>query len=244
MKKRCIKQKEHEIRDIVLFYFALFHSFFVYVKIFFTLTWSLIMSIKGVVFDYGRVISNDQPKDTMKKMAALAGIDVNRFESLLWKNRAEFDRGSIRGKEYYRSLLKTADVNLDDDSLQKMLEIDINSWRSVNPETFKFIEDLKALGMKIAILSNMPHDFLDMKFHCLDVFTLPDIFVFSCHTGWIKPEKEIYTILIDKCGLLPEELVFFDDIQINIDGALAAGMHGFLWTSAEQGRRDLASLTG
>jgi putative hydrolase of the HAD superfamily len=200
------------------------------------------MSIKGVVFDFGRVISNDQPKDTMEKMAAVAGIDAKTLESLVWKNRAEFDRGTIRGKEYYRSFLKSAGIELDDSLLQKMLEIDIESWSSVNPETVKLMEDLKARGIKVAILSNMPHDFLDMKFHELDVFKLPEISVFSCHTGWIKPEKEIYTILIDECALKADELVFFDDIQINVDGALAAGIHSFLWTSAEQGRRDLAML--
>jgi hypothetical protein len=38
-------------------------------------------------------------------------------------------------------------------------------------------------------------------------------------------------------------LAFFDDIQINIDAALSAGIHGFLWTDAEKARKDLASLT-
>jgi putative hydrolase of the HAD superfamily len=202
------------------------------------------MSIKGVVFDYGKVISFDQPKDTMEKIAAVAGIDAKVLESLVWKHRAEFDRGRIRGKEYYRNILKNADIELDDASLQKMIEIDINSWSMVNPETVKLMKDLKAAGMKIAILSNMPHDFLDMKFHEIDVFSLPDVFVFSCNVGWIKPEKEIYTILIKERKLLPAELVFFDDRQINVDGALAAGIHGFLWTNAEQGRHDLLSLIG
>lgn len=200
------------------------------------------MSVKCVVFDYGKVISCSPPEDTMKKMAAAAGIDAETLESLIWEHRAEFDRGTVRGKDYYRSLLKTTGVEPDDASLQRMLEIDINSWSSVNPETVKLIKDLKASGLKIAVLSNMPHDFLEVKFDKLDVFKLPDVFIFSCNVGWIKPEKEIYTILINECALFPEELVFFDDIQINIDGALAAGMHGFLWTDADQGRRDLAAL--
>ncbi|MDR2899981.1 MAG: HAD family phosphatase [Treponema sp.] len=200
------------------------------------------MSIKGVVFDYGRVISCDPPKDTMAKMAAIAGISAETLESLVWTNRAEFDRGTIRGMEYYRNLLASAEVELDDASLQKMLEIDLESWTTVNPGTVKLMEDLKAAGIKVAVLSNMPHDFLDTKADKLDVFNLPEVLVFSCHTGWIKPEKEIYNIVIEQCSLKAEELVFFDDIQKNIDGALAAGIHGFLWTNVEQGRRDLANL--
>ncbi len=200
------------------------------------------MGIKGVAFDYGRVISYDQPKDTMEKLAAIAGIDAAALESLVWNNRSEFDRGTVSGKEYYRNLLRTAGVELKDALLQKMLELDVNSWSRVNPDTVKLMEDLKAAGIKIAILSNMPHDFLSMKFNDLDVFTLPDVFVFSCNTGWIKPEKEIYDILIEECALEADELVFFDDIQKNIDGALASGIRAFLWTDADQGRRDLAGL--
>ncbi len=200
------------------------------------------MSIKGVVFDYGRVISYDQPEDTMEKLASIAGMDAKTLESLVWGSRAEFDRGTLSGREYYRELLKTAGVVLDDDSLQKMVAIDVESWSSINPKTVKLMEDLKAAGITLGILSNMPHDFLSLKYNTLDVFRLPEISIFSCKTGFIKPEIEIYNILVQEFKSEPGELVFFDDIQKNIDGALAAGIRGFLWTDPDQGRRDLNNL--
>lgn len=200
------------------------------------------MSIKGIVFDYGKVITLDQAEDTMEKLASIAGIDAGTMENLVWGSRAEFDRGTIRGKDYYRGMLKTLNIEKDDAALRSMVEIDMGSWTRINGETVKLMEDIKALGIRLGILSNMPHDFLALHRGKLDVFRLPEISVFSCNTGFIKPEKEIYEILIREFGCKAEELAFFDDIQKNVDGARMSGIHAFLWTDAKAGRKALRDL--
>ena len=57
-----------------------------------------------------------------------------------------------------------------------------------------------------------------------------------------KPEPEIFELAISRFGLNPQTTVFFDDKTANIDGAHNVGMHGFVFTTAEQARKDLASL--
>ena len=40
----------------------------------------------------------------------------------------------------------------------------------------------------------------------------------------MKPEPEIYEILLEKYGLIPEECLFFDDTKENVDAAKNIGI--------------------
>jgi 2-haloacid dehalogenase len=41
----------------------------------------------------------------------------------------------------------------------------------------------------------------------------------------LKPEPEIYTLLLDRYDLMPGECIFVDDSKANVEGARAVGMH-------------------
>ena len=57
-----------------------------------------------------------------------------------------------------------------------------------------------------------------------------------------KPEPEIFKLAMMRFNLKAEHTVFFDDKPANIDGAHNVGMHGFVFTTAEQARKDLESI--
>lgn len=57
-----------------------------------------------------------------------------------------------------------------------------------------------------------------------------------------KPQPEIFKLAISRFGLKAESTVFFDDKPQNIDGANNVNMNAFVFTTAEQARKDLASL--
>jgi putative hydrolase of the HAD superfamily len=97
-------------------------------------------------------------------------------------------------------------------------------------------------GLTLGILSNMPHDFLALARGTIPGFELPDVGIFSCETGYIKPEEPIYRILLARLGCEPEELVFFDDMPINIDMARSLGIRAFLWKDPETARAELNRL--
>ena len=65
-----------------------------------------------------------------------------------------------------------------------------------------------------------------------DIFSLLDGWVISSEEHLIKPDVAIYRRLGEKFNLLPEECLFTDDKQVNIDGAVRAGMQAVLFTDA------------
>ncbi len=48
----------------------------------------------------------------------------------------------------------------------------------------------------------------------------------------LKPDPAIYYRALDRFGLRPDQALFIDDRQINVEGARAVGMHAHLFTDA------------
>ena len=58
----------------------------------------------------------------------------------------------------------------------------------------------------------------------------------------VKPEPEIYRLLIDRYGLKPEECVFLDDTEKNLPMAREFGIHTILFKDKEQAVEELKML--
>lgn len=57
-----------------------------------------------------------------------------------------------------------------------------------------------------------------------------------------KPYPEIYALLLSRYDLRPEETVFIDDTQMNLDGAKRFGMHTILFSSRAQAQEEVDGL--
>ena len=47
---------------------------------------------------------------------------------------------------------------------------------------------------------------------------------------------------MDTYGLNPDECVFIDDRKVNVDAAKALGMHGIVFTSYEEAKKELDGI--
>ena len=54
--------------------------------------------------------------------------------------------------------------------------------------------------------------------------TIFDQMFLSYQMGMVKPDEEIYHCMVEQIGLPPEQILFLDDNQINVDGAAEAGI--------------------
>jgi lysophospholipase L1-like esterase len=63
--------------------------------------------------------------------------------------------------------------------------------------------------------------------------------IWSCDVHAIKPGAEIYKMLFDKYGLVPEECIFIDDHKENIDEGKKFGMKGLVFKDQSQLLTDL-----
>ena len=125
------------------------------------------------------------------------------------------------------------------DLMKKIALLDMQSWRKFRQDVTDWGLSLQKQGFKLGILSNMPTEFLQYYRNEIPLFVHADYACFSCEVHVIKPEPEIYNIVLDGLGVRPEEAVFYDDMQVNIDAACNLGIHACLWTGLENARNAL-----
>ena len=76
-----------------------------------------------------------------------------------------------------------------------------------------------------------------------DFLTWFEGIVVSGEEKCIKPDPEIYNILLSRYNLIPEETVFIDDNMNNIQAAQALNIHGIHFTSPAELGKDLTRLS-
>jgi 2-haloacid dehalogenase len=58
----------------------------------------------------------------------------------------------------------------------------------------------------------------------------------------VKPDPRIYQTLLDRQPIVPEQAIFIDDVQENVAGAEALGIHGIHLTPETDLRKELEAL--
>ena len=103
----------------------------------------------------------------------------------------------------------------------------------------ELLQDLKTEGYHIYGLSNWSAETFYQIRPKYPIFDLLEGFVLSGDEKCLKPEPQIYTILLDRYHIEPDTALFFDDNLANVEGAKAVGIHGIQFVSAEQIRKEL-----
>jgi putative hydrolase of the HAD superfamily len=202
------------------------------------------MNIRAVVFDYGKVICFPPSAENRRALLDLTGLSAETLEVLERKHRGEYDRGTCNGKTYYKTLLDDAGISLDARILEALAETDADGWKQTDPGTLALMRDIKNAGLALGILSNMPHDFLAWLRTHIPLFDRLDAAVFSCEEKTIKPERRIYEILRSRLGCEYGEIVFFDDVPVNVEKAAELGIRACLWKGSEAARETLRQSGG
>ncbi len=197
--------------------------------------------IKVIVFDLGRVLIDFDHRLAAEKIARLTGKTSREIFDLFFDSRLiqSFEQGAVSAEDFFASVSRILGLQI---SFDQFLPI----WNGI----FFFSEENKAvyaLGRSLrnryplALLSNinvLHLDYLKLNFPVFDIFR--DIFA-SCQMGCIKPEPKIYLRVIESLGVLPEEIFYVDDRQELIDQAGKLGIRAFVFKTAVQLKRDLAS---
>lgn len=102
-----------------------------------------------------------------------------------------------------------------------------------NNELITYVRTLRS-QYKLAMLSNVGRGVMDRLFSREELAELFDVVVLSSEVGMVKPNADIFQMTSDKLGILPENCLMVDDLHVNIDGAIQAGMHGVVFTTTEK----------
>ncbi|MFX1587296.1 MAG: HAD family hydrolase [Promethearchaeota archaeon] len=178
--------------------------------------------INNIIFDLGNVLFTWNPEKYIHKFTSnkqeIKWFLDNIIHSKYWVN---LDRGFLT--------LDTAKTKLVSQypRKEKLILSYFNNWMEMLTPIEKnvaIVEELKKKNLKLYILSNYikeAFDYISVKNKFLSLF---DGQIISGIEKVIKPNKEIYEILIERYSLNPSECVFIDDVKPYLRPAKKMGM--------------------
>jgi putative hydrolase of the HAD superfamily len=194
--------------------------------------------MRWIVFDFGEVIS--LRTRALPTMAAMLGVSRDAFEDAYWPLREPYDRG-CSDLDYWRRLGARIGVSVAPGLAEELTRVDLEGWLSTDAEAVRLAEELTAAGHDLCLLSNAPASHGN-AFRRQPWASLFRHILISAELGSAKPDAQIWTALLERLETPPEDWVFFDDKQSNVDGARTAGIPAFRWAGAEAARADLRTL--
>ncbi len=197
--------------------------------------------IRGVVFDFGGVISIMQEATFYPAVEALTGWNRETVKAGWKRHRLLMDADEISVQALYRRIADDLGQTFDDEVYEELKRLDYEAWSVPNPATIAWGKALKAQGYKIGILTNMPVNFVPWFDRCArELRAIADAEVISGAEHIIKPDPAIYALMVERIGLPPEELFFFDDSPVNVEAARQCGWSAAVFTTPEAAAQALA----
>jgi len=199
------------------------------------------LPIRGVIFDYGLVLSRRDPI-AHEKLVKITGLDLDTFERIYWPGRPSYDLAQVDGPGYWKWFASEAGISFTQQQIEALVHNDVLMWAALNPSMVAWAGALEHAGIRTAVLSNMIPDLLRYMRNSRDFAWLSGFsqLTWSCELGMAKPDPEIYTYTCDKLGVAAAETLFLDDNPKNVRAAEALGIQGITFTNTEQLREDLA----
>lgn len=198
--------------------------------------------IRAVILDFGEVISQPPDPAAIATMAELFNLPEARFRQLYSSQRHEYDRGDLNADQYWSEIARAGGVELVDGQVERLRETDVAMWSRLNPGMLRWVEQLRAAGIKTAVLSNM-HDDMVQKIRNDTTWAKNfDCLTLSSAIRLAKPDADIFHHCLKSLAVTPEEVLFVDDREVNVRAARSLGIRGIVANSPVELRRQLEAI--
>lgn len=185
--------------------------------------------IKAVIFDWGGVLIHDPSIELMDYCAKKLGISVDILKIEYQVYEKDFQKGKTKESEVWHKICKKLAITMPQSG--SIWKEGVEYSFKNNEQVIDIARELKKKGFKLGFLSNT--EIPAFNFFKKQNYDFLDVSVFSCLEGYVKPEKEIYEIILNRLGVQPEEAIFIDDRAMHIEGAKKLGINTILFTNAE-----------
>jgi putative hydrolase of the HAD superfamily len=188
-------------------------------------------NISLVLFDMHDVLCRYDRAKRLDDLARLSGKPADAIYADIWGSgfEGEADAGKLNAKNYLAGFGQRLGYPI---TLDEWLE-NRKLATVPMPEVLAIMAAVKA-KVKVAVLTNnhtLVREHLDFLFPELFALCGDQSYV-SAQFGAAKPDPLVYLRCVAAAGGTPGETLFVDDSKTNVDGALAAGLAGHLFTDA------------
>ncbi len=181
-------------------------------------------AIKGIVFDFGGVLSDPTKRiEVMSDYEKILGLPEGRLQEMLFSGPAweAASTGKITVEEFWHRTGEQFEPYLPPEFAE--LKEDPFAMESLVPEMVGLVKRL-AGKYRVGLCSNALPSLEARLRETPDLLNSFSIVVISALVGLRKPDPRIYDLVSKRMGLRPEEILFIDDKERNTKAAEEAGM--------------------
>ena len=183
------------------------------------------LSVNAILFDFGGVLAEEGFFNSLQALAQEQHLDVNLPEEGM---RAVYDSGFVLGRgsesDFWTLLRQRTGLNGSDKELTRRV---LDGFR-LRPGMLALVQTLRQQGFLVGLLSDQTEwlDRLDAKYGLYQEF---DRLYISCRLGKGKRDPSLYDDVARDLGLEPQQILFIDDNQGNIQRAASQGWQTILF---------------
>lgn len=195
--------------------------------------------IQAVIFDMGRVLINIDNKMLVEKL--FKGLDSDNLQELGRRTMGdpamvEFNSGRIAAHEFHRRMCQTY-----------QLDLSFEAFKSLWCETLYRMDGMEDLvaslsqKMTVGLLSDTdPIHWCSIcsRWPWIAAIKNPTL---SYEVGVMKPNAAAYLAAAENVKTPPPQCLFIDDLESNVEGARAIGMHAIRFEGKDSLIRQLST---
>ena len=165
------------------------------------------------------------------KLSAFLEVDPSEIDAFVKNNSItrHLTTGALTPDRFVDNLNKRFGSKLITNDIVDIFSSDIDDIYEEIPPLVSTLKKRYFLG----ILSNTFFGHWD-SFISTNLAGQFNVLLGSHLLGHRKPEKAIFLSALDKMNAIPEEVLFIDDLEENVAGAISVGMHSFQTNSPEE----------
>lgn len=188
--------------------------------------------ISVLAFDLGNVVLKISLIPVIEKISEITGYDKNQVQRCLALNKdfIKYEKGLMATGEYRDYFSKLFDFSFSIDEFESL-------WNAMFLGVCPGIEDVLQViptDFHVFALSNTNElHTLKWRSDYAQVLTRFEAFYLSYELKCRKPEKEIFTAFLDRVGVDPGCVLFFDDMKENVKAAESLGIASVLIHSTD-----------
>lgn len=187
--------------------------------------------IKSIIFDFAGVIGTDGYWMWLREKISNFELKKIYFHDI----SDQVDIGTISNQEFVHLIAKELQVP------KEIVWKEIFKRIIINQDLLTLISKLKK-NYKICLLTNYTHEWMSELINIYKLDKYFDIKVISSLEKLAKPDKKIYLIALNLLKVKPEEAIFIDDRQYNVDGGENAGIKSLLFATNQELKKDFKNL--
>jgi putative hydrolase of the HAD superfamily len=191
----------------------------------------ILNGVKNIIFDLGGVLLNIDPRKTIEAFGQLGMEQLIGDKGLSYDHEIFYlmEQGKVSPDEFRNGVRKLLPTEVSDDQIDDAWTAMLLDFPKVRIE---LVQNLRThFGIYLFSNTNAIHvakyhtNFRNQ--HGFEVSSLFEKDFYSNEIGYRKPSPESFQEIIRLSGIIPEESIFIDDSQANVEAAIACGLKGY-----------------